>query len=98
LAMAVPVAIGSGLCGALFALGMKGRLGTPSGDGRVSRRVASAIVLATLAAIALSTANGLHATVPENATATVDIAEVGMPGKPEVTAKVRFSPAGLIDD
>ena len=98
LAMAVPVAIGSGLCGALFALGMKGRLGSPSGEGRVSRRIAGGIVLATLAAIALSTANGLHATVPDKATATVDLTEVGMPGKPEVIAKVRLSPAGLIDE
>ena len=96
--MTIPVAIGMGLCGALFALGLKGRLGSPTGKGRVSRRVASAIVLSTVAAIALSTANGLHATVPENATATVDLIEVGMPGKPEVIAKVRLSPAGLVDE
>jgi len=96
-AMTIPVAIGSGLCGALFALGLKGRLGSPSGNGRVSRRVASTILIATLIAIAAGTANGLDATVPKNASATVDLTQVGMPGKPEVVAKVKVTPADLID-
>ncbi|MFL6089494.1 MAG: hypothetical protein ACJ71Z_05080 [Aeromicrobium sp.] len=98
LAMAVPVAIGSGVCGALFALGLKGRLGSPAGQGRVSRRVAAALVIATLVVIAGATANGLNATVPKGATATVDTTQVGMPGKPEIIAKVKVSPANLIDE
>ena len=97
LAMTVPVAIGSGLCGALFALGLKGRLGSPAGQGRVSRRIAGTIVVGTLIVIAAATANSLNATVPKNATATVDTTQVGMPGKPEVIAKVTVNPANLID-
>ena len=97
LMMTVPVAIGSGLCGALFALGLKGRLGSPAGAGRVSRRVAATIVIGTLVVIAGATANGLNATVPQHAGATVDTTQVGMPGKPEVIVKVRVHPSGLID-
>lgn len=96
-AMTVPVAIGSGMCGALFALGLKGRLGSPSGNGRVSRRVAATILVATLIAIAGAAANGLDATVPKNARATVALTQVGMPDKPEAIAKVEVSPANLID-
>jgi hypothetical protein len=97
-AMTVPIAIGSGLCGALFALGLKGRLGSPSGKGRVSRPVAATILIATLIAIAAGTANGLDATVPKHASATVDLTQVGMPGKPEVVAKVKVTPGDLIDE
>ncbi|HUQ00505.1 MAG TPA: hypothetical protein VM093_08605 [Aeromicrobium sp.] len=98
LAMTVPVAIGSGMCGALFVLGLKGRLGAPAGAGRISRGLAAAVVIGTLVVIAGATASGLNATVPKNATATVDTQQVGMPGKPEIIAKVKVSPANLIDD
>jgi hypothetical protein len=97
-AMTVPVAIGSGLCGALFTLGLKGRLGSPVEPGRISRRVAGTIVVATVIAIAGAAANGLDATVPKGAKATVDLQQVGMPGKPEVIAKVKVHPANLIDE
>ena len=90
LAMTVPVAIGAGLCGALFALGLKGRLPI--------KRISVTIVVLTLLAIGAATANGLHATVPENARATVSLQQVGMPGKPEVIAKVRLEPANLVDE
>jgi hypothetical protein len=90
LAMTVPVAIGAGLCGGLFALGLNGRL--------PARRVSVTIVVLTLLAISGATANGLHATVPENSKATVALQQVGMPGKPEVIANVRLEPANLIDE
>jgi len=90
LAMTVPVAIGAGLCGALFALGLNGRL--------PAKRVSVTIVVLTLLAISGATANGLHATVPKNARATVALQQVGMPGKPEVIANVRLEPASLIDE
>jgi hypothetical protein len=64
----------------------------------VSRRVAGGIVIVTLLVIAGATANGLDATVPKNASATVDLQQVGMPGKPEVVAKVKVNPANLIDE
>jgi hypothetical protein len=90
LAMTVPVAVGAGLCGALFALGLQGRL--------PAKRVSVAIVVVTLLAISGAAANGLHATVPKNARATVALQQVGMPGKPEVVAKVKLEPANLIDE
>ncbi len=90
LAMTVPVAIGGGMCGALFALGLQGRLPV--------KRVSATIVALTVVAISASTANGLYATVPENAKATISLEEVGAPGKPEVMAKVELEPANLIDE
>jgi hypothetical protein len=90
LAMTVPVAIGGGVCGALFALGLQGRLPV--------KRVSATIVALTVVAISASTANGLYATVPENAKATISLEEVGAPGKPEVMAKVELEPANLIDE
>jgi hypothetical protein len=89
LAMAVPVAIASGVCGALFALGLQGRL--------PAKRISVSIVALTVLAISAAAANGLNATVPDNARASVSLQQVGMPGKPEAIAKVRLEPAGLID-
>lgn len=89
LAMTVPVAVGCGVCGALFALGLQGRL--------PAKRVSVSLVVLTLVAIGAATANGLHATVPEDAKATVALQEVGMPSEPEVIAQVTLEPAGLID-
>ncbi|HKY56603.1 MAG TPA: hypothetical protein VJL80_01010 [Aeromicrobium sp.] len=89
LAMTVPVAVGAGMCGALFALALKGTL--------PGKNVSVPIILLTLLAISGATANGLNATVPENARATVALQEVGMPGQPEVIAKVQLEPADLID-
>lgn len=89
LAMTVPVAVLCGACGALFALGLKGRL--------PAKRVSVGLVVLTLLAISGATANGLHATVPKDAQASISLQQVGMPGKPEVIAKVTLEPADLID-
>jgi len=89
LAMTVPVAVLCGLCGALFALGLQGQL--------PSRLVSVTVVVLTLLAISASTANGLYATVPDGAKATMSLRQVGMPGQPEVIAKVKLEPADLID-
>jgi hypothetical protein len=89
LAMAVPVAVGSGMCGALFALALQGRL--------PARKISVSIVALTLLTIGAATANGLNATVPNNARANVSLQQVGMPGKPAVVAKVQLEPADLID-
>jgi hypothetical protein len=88
LLMAVPVAIGSGLCGALFAMGLQGKL--------PSRSVGRVIVSATVLTLALAVANGLHATVPKNASAEFALTQVGTTEKPEVTAQVTLTP-GLVD-
>jgi hypothetical protein len=89
LAMTVPVAVLCGLCGALFALGLQGQL--------PSKLVSATVVVLTLLAISASTANGLYATVPDGAKATMSLRQVGMPGQPEVIAKVTLEPADLID-
>ncbi len=81
LAMAVPVGLGAGLSGALLALAAQGRLPRPSR--------ARAIVVASLLTLAAATANGLVATVPVSAAATVTLSPAG-PGF--VTAQVRLDP------
>jgi hypothetical protein len=89
LAMAVPVAVASGMCGALFALGLQGRL--------PARKISVSIVALTLLTIGAAAANGLNATVPDNARANISLQQVGMPDQPEVIAKVQLEPADLID-
>ena len=89
LIMAVPVAIGSGLCGALFAMGLQGRL--------PAKNVGRVIVTASVLVLAAAVANGLHATVPKNATAAFELTQVGTTASPEVMAQVRLS-EGVVDD
>jgi hypothetical protein len=88
LLMAVPVAIGSGMCGALFALGLQGRL--------PARNVGRGIVAASVLVLSAAVANGLHATVPENGSAQFALTQVGTPDDPAVTAEVTLSP-GVVD-
>ncbi|MBC7631972.1 hypothetical protein [Aeromicrobium sp.] len=88
LLMAVPVAIAAGLCGALFSLGLQGRL--------PARSVGRIIVTGSVLVTALAVANGLHATVPKNASADFALTQVGTVAEPEVTAKVSLTP-GLVD-
>lgn len=90
LLMAVPVAIASGLCGALFALGLQGRL--------PARKISRTIVTVSVLVIAAAVANGLHATVPKNASADFALTQVGTADEPEVTAKITLEPADLVDD
>ena len=89
LAMAVPVAIASGLCGSLFALGLMGRL--------PSKNVGRVIVVASVVVLSAAVANGLHATVPKDASATFALTQVGTAAQPEVTAEVTID-QGVIDD
>ena len=89
LLMAVPVAIASGLCGALFALGLQGRL--------PAKNVGRVIVTASVLVLGTAVANGLHATVPTNASAQVALTQVGSTQAPEVLAEVTLSD-GVVDD
>lgn len=88
LIMTVPVAVASGLCGALFALGLQGKLPKPS--------IARAIIVGSVVVVAAAAANGLSATVPKDAPATMSLTQVGADAYPEVTAKVSLPP-GLVD-
>ncbi len=88
LAMAVPVAIASGLCGSLFDLGLQGRL--------PARRVGRTIVVASVVVLSAAVANGLHATVPKDASASFALTQVGTAAEPEVTARVTID-RGVIE-
>lgn len=88
LAMTVPVAIFSGLCGALFALGLRGQL--------PSRRSCRAIVVGAVLVAAAATANGLYASVPKDASATMALTKTTVAGQQQVTATVTVIPADLI--
>lgn len=89
LIMTVPVAIASGLCGALFFLGLQGKL--------PARSTCRAIMVGSVLILAAAAANGLYATVPKDASATMSLTDVGTTAKPEVMAKVTIDPANLID-
>ena len=89
LAMTIPVAVGTGLCGALFYMGLVGRLPSPN-IGRV-------IVVGTVLVIAAAVANGLWATVPKDASATIKTSQVGTEAQPQVMTEITVQPADLID-
>ena len=89
LAMAVPTGVAAGLCGSLFFLGLRGRLPRPA----VGRTIMAGSVLVTAVAVA----NGLHATVPEDAEASFQVTQVGTQSEPEITAQVSLTP-GLVDE
>jgi len=89
LAMTVPTGIAAGLCGALFALGLQGRLPKPA----VGRSVMVGAVLVTGVAVA----NGLDATVPDDAEATFQVTTVGTQSNPEILVDVELTD-GLVDD
>ncbi len=90
LAMSVPVAVGGGLCGALFAMGLQGRL--PE-----NRAIGRSIVAGSIVVTSLGVANGLWATVPEDATATITTQEVGTPDERAVMIEMTTTP-GLVDE
>lgn len=90
LLMSVPVAVFAGLCGALLALGMQGRLPKPP--------IARGIYVAAIVVLGAAIANGLYVTSPQNATATIDVERVDTDAGPAVEIEMSVQPAGLIDD
>ncbi|MFT4187324.1 MAG: hypothetical protein QM621_01925 [Aeromicrobium sp.] len=89
LLMAAPVAVACGLCGALFALGLEGRL--------PAKNIARGITAATVLVLIVAVANGLHATVPKDGTATFTTSEFSTPEGDWLTTEVTLS-EGLVDD
>jgi hypothetical protein len=89
LAMAVPTAVGAGLCGALFALGLQGRL--------PRRAVSGTVVAGFLAVVSLGVANGLWATVPDDAQVRLTTTDAGTASEPAVLVRAEL-PDGLVDD
>ncbi|OBH97964.1 hypothetical protein [Mycobacterium sp. E2733] len=92
LAMAVPVAALTGVCGALFGLVLTGwRL--------PGRRLGIAVVALTVLVIGVAVANGLHITVPRQNTATVTLTDQpSPPGQRMVSADVMISPTTMVSD
>lgn len=92
LAMAIPVAVGMGLCGALLALVLTGQ--------RLPRPAAGiSIVVVTVLVIGGAVANGLRTEVPESANATVTLTD--LPSDTDqrmVSADVQITPANLVSD
>ncbi|MCW2678687.1 MAG: conserved rane protein of unknown function [Frankiales bacterium] len=87
LLMTVPVAVAAGLCGALLSMGVQGRLPRPA----LSRTV----LVASLLVLTASVGNGLYATVPEGAEATVALTPAG---EGMANAEVTLDPASVADD
>lgn len=92
LAMAVPVAIGMGVCGALLGMVLTGqKLPSPA--------IGITVVVITVLAIGGAVANGLRTEVPQNATASVVLTDLPSdPGQRMVSARVQFSPEDLVGD
>jgi hypothetical protein len=85
LAMAVPVAMLTGLCGALFGMVL-------TGQRLPSRAVGISVVAVTVLVIGGAVANGLHIVVPQKDTATITLTDQpSPPGQRMVSADVQLS-------
>jgi hypothetical protein len=93
LMMAVPVAVLTGVCGAMFGMVLT--------DQRLpGRAIGIGLVALTVVVIGGATANGLRYEVPQNATASMRLTEApgSAPDKRMVTADVRINPPDLISE
>lgn len=92
LAMAVPVAVLTGICGALFGMVLIGRR-------LPNRAVGIAVVALTVVVIGGAVANGLHIVVPRQNTATIALTDQPSPaGQRMVTAEVQLTPPDMVGD
>jgi hypothetical protein len=91
LAMAVPVAVLAGTCGAMFGMVLTGQ--------RLPRRsIGISVVVATVAVVGGAVANGLHIVVPQQAKATITLTELpSAAGQRMVSADVRLTPPNVVD-
>jgi hypothetical protein len=92
LAMAVPVAVLTGMCGALFGMVLSGQ--------RLPRRaIGISVVSAAVLVIGGAVANGLHIVVPQQNNATVTLTDQpGPAGQRMVSADVQLMPADMVSD
>jgi hypothetical protein len=92
LAMAVPVAILVGACGAMFGLVL-------TGQRLPHRAVGIGLVALTVLVIGGATANGLRYEVPESAAATITLTDAPTTdGQRHVMADVQLTPANLLSE
>jgi hypothetical protein len=93
LEMAIPVAVLTGACGAMFGL-------VVTSQRLPSRAISIGLVVLTVLAIGGATADGLRFTVPQNITATTTLTDVPAagPGQRMVNADVRINPPDFVSD
>lgn len=93
LAMAVPVAVLTGACGALLGLVL-------TSQRLPSRAISIGLVVLTVLALGGATANGLRYNVPQDVTATIALTDVpdSSPDQRMVSADVRINPPDFISD
>jgi hypothetical protein len=92
LAMAVPVAVLTGICGALFGMVL-------TGQRLPNRRIGISVVALTVLVIGGAVANGLHIVVPRQNTATITLTDEPSPaGRRMVSADVRITPPDMVSD
>jgi hypothetical protein len=90
LAMAVPVAVLSGMCGAMFGMVLTGQR-LPRGAIGVS------VVVATVLVTGGAVANGLHIVVPQQGKAAITLTELpSAPGQRMVSADVQLTPPDVV--
>lgn len=92
LLMAVPVAVLTGMCGAMFGMVL-------TGQRLPVRRLGAGVVALTVLVIGVAVANGLHITVPGQNTATITLTD--LPSPPDermVSADVQLNPAFVSDN
>lgn len=93
LAMAIPVAVLTGACGALFGLVL-------TSQRLPSRAIGIGIVVLTVLVIGGATANGLRYNVPHEVTATVTLTDApeSAPGQRMVNADVQINPPNFVSE
>jgi hypothetical protein len=92
LAMAVPVALLTGVCGALFGMVL-------TGQRLPGRAIGISVVAVTVLVIGGAVANGLHIVVPRQNTATITLTDQPAPaGQRMVSADVLLSPPDMVSD
>jgi hypothetical protein len=93
LAMAIPVAILAGACGAMFGLVL-------TSQRLPSRAVSVGLVVLTVLAVGGATAHGLRYNVPHDVTAAITLTDVPgtAPSQRMVNADVRLNPPNVVSD
>lgn len=92
LGMAIPVAVLTGACGALFGMVL-------TSQRLPSRAISIGLVVLTVLVIGGATANGLRYHVPQHVTASITLSEApSKPGQRMVNADVKIDPPNFISD
>lgn len=90
LAMAVPVAVLMGMCGALFGMVL-------TGQRLPARAIGISVVVATVLVIGGAVANGLHIVVPRQNNAAITLTDLpSAPGRRMVSADIQLAPADMV--